>query len=88
VVKAASGFYDAADALAFVDPADYIDEDGKVDSAAITAAVAEVAKDKPHLVKSAPRRRPSADAGARGGPPAVDRIKERLARIKEQTRIS
>jgi hypothetical protein len=88
VVKAASGFHDPTDVLSFVDAGDYVDSEGKIDVDGISAAVAQVGKDKPHLLKSRPRTKPSVDAGARGGPTKDSMIEHRLARIKESTGIS
>jgi hypothetical protein len=89
VVKAASAFHDPTDVLSFVNAGDFVDDEGKIDVDGISAAVAEVAKDKPHLVKSRPRtKQPTVDGGGRGGPSKDDMVAHRLARIRETTGIS
>ena len=60
---AATGFADPSDAAAFLNPADFIDGDGEVDSKGIEKALADLLKRKPHLAREAAP--PSFDSGAR-----------------------
>lgn len=60
---AASTFADPSDAAAFLDLADFVDDQGDIDSKGIEKALADLLKRKPHLGReSAP---PSFDSGAR-----------------------
>ncbi|MER6487623.1 hypothetical protein ABT264_29210 [Streptomyces virginiae] len=60
---AAATFADPSDAAAFLDPSDFMDDDGDVDSKKLERALADLLKRKPHLAKEgAP---PSFDGGAR-----------------------
>ncbi|MEU3665754.1 hypothetical protein [Streptomyces virginiae] len=60
---AAATFADPSDAAAFLDPSDFMDDDGDVDSKKLEKALADLLKRKPHLAKEgAP---PSFDGGAR-----------------------
>jgi hypothetical protein len=60
---AAAAFADPSDAAAFLNPADFVDSDGDVDTKAVEKALADLLKRKPHLAKEAAP--PSFDAGAR-----------------------
>jgi hypothetical protein len=58
---------DPADALVYLNPADYVDDDGEVDSDAIAEAIASLLKTKPYLAAGTPQRfGGSADQGAKG----------------------
>ncbi|WP_318201043.1 hypothetical protein [Streptomyces sp. SCL15-4] len=59
---AAATFADPSDAAAFLNLADFVDDDGEIDSKGIEKALADLLKRKPHLAKEAP---PSFDGGAR-----------------------
>jgi hypothetical protein len=76
--------------LNFVNVGEYIDEEGKIDLVGLQAAVADVAKVRPHLVRQQRQRpRPTADGGAREGQTKTGlAIQERLATIKRDTGIS
>lgn len=60
---AATTFADPSDAAAFLNPADFVDDDGDVDTKAVEKALADLLKRKPHLGKEAAP--PSFDSGAR-----------------------
>jgi hypothetical protein len=60
---AAASFADPSDAAAFLDPADFVDNDGDVDTKAVEKALADLLKRKPHLAREAAP--PSFDGGAR-----------------------
>lgn len=60
---AAATFADASDAAAFLNPKDFVDGDGDVDTKAVEKALADLLKRKPHLGKEAAP--PSFDGGAR-----------------------
>lgn len=60
---AASTFADPSDAAAFLDLAEFVDEQGDVDSKGIEKALADLLKRKPHLGKE--QAPPSFDSGAR-----------------------
>lgn len=65
-VAAASKLNDPADALRFLDLSEFeVGSDGDVDSAAITAAIDGLVKDKPYLAAQGRRFQGSADGGAR-----------------------
>lgn len=71
---AAGKFADPADAVAFLDLTEFeVDDDGEVDSEAITAALTDLLSRKPHLAASGTRRfQGGADGGHRGEPAPVD----------------
>lgn len=60
---AAATFADPSDAAAFLDPSDFVDDDGDVDTKKVEKALAELLKHKPHLAKE--QAPPSFDGGAR-----------------------
>jgi hypothetical protein len=60
---AAATFADPSDAAAFLDPSDFVDDDGDVDTKKVEKALAELLKRKPHLAKE--QAPPSFDGGAR-----------------------
>ncbi|MEW2415296.1 hypothetical protein AB0953_16495 [Streptomyces sp. NPDC046866] len=60
---AAATFADPSDAAAFLDPSEFVDDDGDVDTKAVEKALADLLKRKPHLAKEAAP--PSFDGGAR-----------------------
>jgi hypothetical protein len=60
---AAATFADPSDAAAFLNPSDFVDNDGDVDTKAVEKALADLLKRKPHLGKEAAP--PSFDGGAR-----------------------
>lgn len=60
---AAATFADPSDAAAFLNLADFVDDDGEIDSKGIEKALADLLKRKPHLAKEAAP--PSFDGGAR-----------------------
>ena len=60
---AAATFADPDDAAAFLNPSDFVDGDGDVDSKAVEKALADLLKRKPHLGKE--QAPPSFDGGAR-----------------------
>lgn len=60
---AAASFADPSDAAAFLNPADFVDSDGDVDTKAVEKALADLLKRKPHLGKE--QAPPSFDGGAR-----------------------
>lgn len=60
---AAATFADPSDAAAFLDPSDFVDDDGDVDTKKVEKALADLLKRKPHLGKEAAP--PSFDGGAR-----------------------
>lgn len=60
---AASTFADPSDAAAFLNLAEYVGDDGDIDSKGIESALADLLKRKPHLAKEAAP--PSFDGGAR-----------------------
>lgn len=61
---AASTFADPSDAAAFLDLADFVDDQGDIDSKGIEKALADLLKRKPHLGREQPAA-PSFDGGAR-----------------------
>jgi hypothetical protein len=67
---AAATFADPSDAAAFLNPSDFVDNDGDVDTKAVEKALADLLKRKPHLAKE--QAPPSFDGGARttAGAPA------------------
>lgn len=75
-VKAAAAdlFADPEDAVAFLQLADYVDDDGDVDSERIAADLADLLKRKPHLGKPEVSRRPAPDrhqgSSGNGRPPS------------------
>jgi len=87
-VRAADGWHDPSDALSFVDVADYIDDEGKIDLGGIRDAVGKVGRSKPHLLTAPPRTRPTADGGGREGPTKTVDVEKALAAIKRDTGIS
>lgn len=60
---AAGTFADPSDAAAFLDPVDFVDDDGDVDTKKVEKALADLLKRKPHLAKE--QAPPSFDGGAR-----------------------
>lgn len=63
---AAGKLNDPSDALAYIDPTSFeVGEDGSVDSAAISAAIADLVTKKPYLAAQGSRFQGSADGGAR-----------------------
>jgi hypothetical protein len=63
--RAAEGFADPADAVAFLDAGSYVDDDGEIDIEKIGADLADLLKRKPHLAKQGargPKRDPSQGA--------------------------
>jgi hypothetical protein len=60
---AATTFADPSDAAAFLDLAEFVDDEGDIDSKGIEKALADLLKRKPHLAKEAAP--PSFDGGAR-----------------------
>ena len=75
-IKAAAAdvFADPDDAAAFLHLADYVDDDGDVDSERIKADLADLLKRKPHLGKTPEARRPAPDrhqgSSGNGRPPS------------------
>lgn len=60
---AAATFADPSDAAAFLNPADFVDDEGDVDTKAVEKALAALLKSKPHLARQGAA--PSFDGGAR-----------------------
>lgn len=81
---AAGKLADPADALRFIDLLTIeVDEEGEPDSAAITAAVEELVKNKPYLAaQGAPRFQGGADGGARNDPPGKS-IQEQIVEAEK-----
>lgn len=89
---AAPQFYDPTDVLAQVDLTTLTDGQGGPDAAKITAALEDLAKTKPHLVKpfdAARRPAPGTPIGATGPAPVSidDQVKARLAKMQQTTGI-
>ncbi|MBB5801134.1 hypothetical protein F4560_000902 [Saccharothrix ecbatanensis] len=90
---AASGWADPTDAPRYLDNRDrYLGEDGTVDTAAITADLAAVLAQRPHLARVDGPRRPAPDPSQgqrQGGPSGVaEQIREAEARSDWATAIS
>jgi hypothetical protein len=90
---AATGWADPTDAPRYLDDRDrYIGEDGTVDTAAITADLADVLAQRPHLARTDGPRRPAPDPSQgqrQTGPSGVaEQIREAEARGDWATAIS
>lgn len=89
---AATGWADPSDAPRYLDDRDrYLTEDGAIDTAAITADLAAVLVQRPHLARVDGPRRPAPDPsqGQRNGPSGVaEQIREAEARGDWATAIS
>lgn len=89
---AATGWADPSDAPRYLDDRDrYLTEDGAIDTAAITADLAAVLAQRPHLARVDGPRRPAPDPsqGQRSGPSGVaEQIREAEARGDWATAIS
>lgn len=81
---AASKLADPADALRFLDLTEFeVGENGDVDSAAVTAAIDDLIKNKPYLAAQGGQRfQGSADGGARNGPPGKS-MKDQIAEAEK-----
>ncbi|MCX2950850.1 hypothetical protein [Lentzea sp. NEAU-D7] len=89
---AATGWADPSDAPRYLDDRDrYLTEDGAIDTAAITADLAAVLTQRPHLARVDGPRRPAPDPsqGQRNGPSGVaEQIRDAEARGDWTTAIS